>query len=245
MSRAFATRVTLAIGREDPGEFGKSHGRVTRGGCRLSDLRQPGQGVSDHLQAPPAGMGMLALTLVCAGSIGLIGSPSVTLRSAAAGLRSCCCRAGSGNPAFALPLQQNLNAMAVKLGEMQAQLTRLDALGERLSSIAGAATSASPRRLAWRRAGICCRRRTCRSPNSVKSWRSCRARSRPAATARRPDAQLFEQAVEAPAADHDAGRRVVQRVELCGASTPSPGSGHAEESIPADNGSSGGAPRAW
>jgi len=34
-------------------------------------------------------------------------------------------------------VQQNLNAMAVKLGEMQAQLTRLDALGDRLSSTAG------------------------------------------------------------------------------------------------------------
>ncbi len=34
-------------------------------------------------------------------------------------------------------VQQNLNAMAVKLGEMQAQLTRLDALGERLSTRAG------------------------------------------------------------------------------------------------------------
>jgi murein DD-endopeptidase MepM/ murein hydrolase activator NlpD len=34
-------------------------------------------------------------------------------------------------------VQQNLNAMAVKLGEMQAQLTRLDALGERLASVAG------------------------------------------------------------------------------------------------------------
>ena len=34
-------------------------------------------------------------------------------------------------------VQQNLNAMAVKLGEMQAQLTRLDALGERLSGLAG------------------------------------------------------------------------------------------------------------
>jgi len=34
-------------------------------------------------------------------------------------------------------MQQNLNAMAVKIGEMQAQLTRLDALGERLSSLAG------------------------------------------------------------------------------------------------------------
>lgn len=34
-------------------------------------------------------------------------------------------------------VQQNLNAMAVKLGEMQAQLTRLDALGERLSALSG------------------------------------------------------------------------------------------------------------
>ena len=34
-------------------------------------------------------------------------------------------------------LQQNLNAMAVKIGEMQAQLSRLDALGERLSALAG------------------------------------------------------------------------------------------------------------
>lgn len=34
-------------------------------------------------------------------------------------------------------VRDNLNAMAVKLGEMQAQLLRLDALGERLSSAAG------------------------------------------------------------------------------------------------------------
>ncbi len=34
-------------------------------------------------------------------------------------------------------VHQNLNAMAVKLGEMQAQLTRIDALGDRLSSLAG------------------------------------------------------------------------------------------------------------
>jgi len=34
-------------------------------------------------------------------------------------------------------VQQNLDAMAVKLGEMQAQLMRLDALGERLSHVAG------------------------------------------------------------------------------------------------------------
>src|SRR5687767_11602569 len=34
-------------------------------------------------------------------------------------------------------VQQNLNSMATKLGEMQAQLTRLDAVGERLSALAG------------------------------------------------------------------------------------------------------------
>jgi len=34
-------------------------------------------------------------------------------------------------------VQQNLNAMAVKLGEMQAQLSRLDALGATLSKVAG------------------------------------------------------------------------------------------------------------
>jgi len=34
-------------------------------------------------------------------------------------------------------LRENLNAMAVKLGEMQAQLMRLDSLGERLAALAG------------------------------------------------------------------------------------------------------------
>src|SRR5258707_7778381 len=34
-------------------------------------------------------------------------------------------------------LRENLNAMAVKLGQMQAQLMRLDGLGERLSTLAG------------------------------------------------------------------------------------------------------------
>ena len=35
-------------------------------------------------------------------------------------------------------VQQNLDAMAAKLGDMQAQLSRLDALGDRLASLAGA-----------------------------------------------------------------------------------------------------------
>jgi hypothetical protein len=35
------------------------------------------------------------------------------------------------------PTRENLNALAVKLGEMQAQLMRLDTIGERLAKIAG------------------------------------------------------------------------------------------------------------
>lgn len=34
-------------------------------------------------------------------------------------------------------VRQNINLMAVKLGEMQAQLIRLDTLGERLAGVAG------------------------------------------------------------------------------------------------------------
>src|SRR4249920_1643324 len=34
-------------------------------------------------------------------------------------------------------LRENLNAMAVRLGQMQAQLVRLDTLGERLAKLAG------------------------------------------------------------------------------------------------------------
>src|SRR5687767_144115 len=34
-------------------------------------------------------------------------------------------------------LRDNLNAMAVKLGQMQAQLVRLDTVGERLAKLAG------------------------------------------------------------------------------------------------------------
>ncbi|MDW8469324.1 MAG: hypothetical protein RML56_10460 [Burkholderiales bacterium] len=41
-------------------------------------------------------------------------------------------------------LQQNLNAMAVKIGEMQAQLARLDALGERVSALAGLTAAGIP-----------------------------------------------------------------------------------------------------
>src|SRR4051812_34771086 len=38
-------------------------------------------------------------------------------------------------------LRENLNAMAVKLGQMQAQLVRLESLGERVSSLAGLKSS--------------------------------------------------------------------------------------------------------
>jgi murein DD-endopeptidase MepM/ murein hydrolase activator NlpD len=88
-----------------------------------------------HLMA----LSMFALIMVCAGSIGLYW---LTLRYASEvplpGLQRLLLSAQEAEAERSRSfVQQNLNAMAVKLGEMQAQLTRLDALGERLSSLAG------------------------------------------------------------------------------------------------------------
>ena len=88
-----------------------------------------------HLMA----LSLFALTLVCACSIGLYW---LTLRYAQdvplPGLQKLLLSAHEAEAERSRSfVQQNLNAMAVKLGEMQAQLTRLDALGERLSSLAG------------------------------------------------------------------------------------------------------------
>jgi murein DD-endopeptidase MepM/ murein hydrolase activator NlpD len=85
------------------------------------------------------GMALFSLTLVCAGSVGLYW---LTLRYASEvplpGLQRLLLSAQEAEAERSRSfVQQNLNAMAVKLGEMQAQLTRLDALGERLSSNAG------------------------------------------------------------------------------------------------------------
>src|SRR5215210_553932 len=85
------------------------------------------------------GTGLLGLALLCAATAGMYW---LTLRYAseirAPALQRLVLSAQEAEAergrAF---VQQNLNAMAVKLGEMQAQLTRLDALGERLSSLAG------------------------------------------------------------------------------------------------------------
>jgi len=86
-----------------------------------------------------AGGALLGLSLLCAATAGLYW---LTLRYAseirAPALQRLVLAAQEAEAergrAF---VQQNLNAMAVKLGEMQAQLTRLDALGDRLSSTAG------------------------------------------------------------------------------------------------------------
>lgn len=85
------------------------------------------------------GLALFSLTLVCAGSVGLYW---LTLRYASEvplpGLQRLLLSAQEAESERSRSfVQQNLNAMAVKLGEMQAQLTRLDALGERLSSLAG------------------------------------------------------------------------------------------------------------
>ena len=86
-----------------------------------------------------AGTAFAAMVVICAATVGLYW---LTLRYAADAripvLQQLVISANQAEAergrAF---VQQNLNAMAVKLGEMQAQLTRLDALGERLSSLAG------------------------------------------------------------------------------------------------------------
>jgi murein DD-endopeptidase MepM/ murein hydrolase activator NlpD len=85
------------------------------------------------------GTALLALALLCAGTAALYW---LTLRYASEirtpALQRLVLQAQEAEAergrAF---VQQNLNAMAMKLGEMQAQLTRLDALGDRLSSSAG------------------------------------------------------------------------------------------------------------
>ena len=86
-----------------------------------------------------AAMGLFAVGAVCAATAGLYW---VTIRHAAElhipVLEKLVLAAQEEETERARAfMQQNLNAMAVKLGEMQAQLTRLDALGERLSSLAG------------------------------------------------------------------------------------------------------------
>jgi murein DD-endopeptidase MepM/ murein hydrolase activator NlpD len=85
------------------------------------------------------GTAMAAMVVVCAATVGLYW---LTLRYAAdiriPVLQQLVLSANDAEAARGRAfVQQNLNAMAVKLGEMQAQLTRLDALGERLSSLAG------------------------------------------------------------------------------------------------------------
>jgi murein DD-endopeptidase MepM/ murein hydrolase activator NlpD len=85
------------------------------------------------------GTAMAAMVMVCAATVGLYW---LTLRYAAdiriPVLQQLVLSANDAEAARGRAfVQQNLNAMAVKLGEMQAQLTRLDALGERLSSLAG------------------------------------------------------------------------------------------------------------
>jgi murein DD-endopeptidase MepM/ murein hydrolase activator NlpD len=86
-----------------------------------------------------AGTALIALALVCSATAGLYW---VTLRYASElripVLQKLVLAAQEAEAERArLFVQQNLNAMATRLGEMQAQLTRLDALGERLSSLAG------------------------------------------------------------------------------------------------------------
>jgi hypothetical protein len=72
-------------------------------------------------------------------------------------------------------VQAHLNAMAVKLGNLQAQMLRLDGLGERLAKLAGLKPQELPGVL---QAGATPGRSAiCRSMSSTRCWRSSRSRS--------------------------------------------------------------------
>lgn len=86
-----------------------------------------------------AALAVLAVALLCAGTVGLYWLSlryATELRVPFVQKLVVAAQQAESERARAF-VQQNLNAMAVKVGEMQAQLTRLDALGERVSSLAG------------------------------------------------------------------------------------------------------------
>ena len=127
-------------------------------------------------------------------------------------------------------MQQNLNAMAVKIGEMQAQLSRLDALGERLSTMAGI----RPADLRFsEKPGMGGAQSTTMPPQNLTLTEfSQRIANLSRQMENRSDmlgvldAQLFEQTVTQEGdAHHDAGERAstTRRASAC-ASIPLPGS---------------------
>jgi len=133
-------RLQVAYGREDPVEFGGRQREHAREGevqiILISDRLAKARSVTlsaMHLVASATVLLLVVLTATAA-------VYWLTLRYAAEvpALQRLVLAAqeteAERSRAF---VQQNLNAMAVKLGEMQAQLTRLDALGERLASLAG------------------------------------------------------------------------------------------------------------
>ena len=132
----------VAFGREDPVEFGGQQKRAHREGDVQIIL------ISDRL-AKARSVTLSAMHLVASGTVLLF-----VVLAATAAVYWLTLRYAAEVPVPALQrlvlaaqeteaersrafVQQNLNAMAVKLGEMQAQLTRLDSLGERLASLAG------------------------------------------------------------------------------------------------------------
>jgi hypothetical protein len=79
-------------------------------------------------------------------------------------------------------VQGHLNAMAIRVGELQAQMLRLDGLGERLAGIAGLKPQELPAMRAGRKPGqggaeSSLPSRRCRSPSSPTSWSGCHGRS--------------------------------------------------------------------
>ena len=142
LPRLDKNRLQVAFGREDPVEFGgQQREHIGKGVVQIILI-------SDRL-AKARSVTLSAMHLVASGTVLLF-----VVLAATAAVYWLTLRYAAEVPVPALQrlvlaaqeteaersrafVQQNLNAMAVKLGEMQAQLTRLDALGERLASLAG------------------------------------------------------------------------------------------------------------
>lgn len=142
-ARFFEDRLDLAIGGQDTVDFGKVHEQRGSQGVGLQIIVIPGRLAKARtisLSAPQlvAYVG-LTLAMILALTVALYW---VTLRYSAEArvpfVEQVVLAAQRAENAKSREfVQQNLNAMAVKLGELQAQLTRLDALGERLSTLGG------------------------------------------------------------------------------------------------------------
>src|SRR5262249_36940185 len=142
LARFRENRLQTGVGFQEAADFGGVHGYAFRGGdvqiIVISDRLAKARTLSLSLRHLLASATLALLVLVSMTAVlywvGLRFAADIKIPL----LQQLVLAAQKGESERAREfMQQNLNAMAVKIGEMQAQLTRLDALGERLSALAG------------------------------------------------------------------------------------------------------------